>query len=129
MPNVLYPSAIEGLLDGTLRLSTDSLRVILTGAEYRFASEHRTLADIDPDDRVAISDRLDMRSFHDGVFDAADVTFGSPPLGRSAIAIVLYDEDTSDLIAYIDQGRGLPVITNGAPIVCAWSDAGIFSLT
>lgn len=64
-----------------------------------------------------------------GVADASTIVFTAVPSGNICVAIVIFRDDgvadaSSQLVAYIDNPTGLPVMTNGADIVVAW-DTGI----
>jgi hypothetical protein len=70
-----------------------------------------------------------------GVVDASDITFLVVPAGVSYVGIVLFVDDgvadaSSPLIAYIDNGTGQPVTSNGADITVVWSNGSnkIFKL-
>lgn len=73
------------------------------------------------------------KSYTNGVFDGADVTFTSVT-GAQCEAIVIYRSNagassTHRLIAYIDTSvTGLPVTPNGGNISVAWNASGIFAL-
>src|SRR5690606_7905573 len=73
---------------------------------------------------------LGSKSYSNGVFDAADVTYSSVT-GDSAEALVIYIDtgtaSTSRLVAYLDTGwSGLPVTPNGGDIKLEFDASGIF---
>jgi hypothetical protein len=82
--------------------------------------------------RVSVT-TLQGRSAVAGVHDANDATFPAV-IGDTCEAIVLAkdtgDENTSILIAYIDDAGGLPCTPNGRDIAVQWSDGAdkIFKL-
>lgn len=77
---------------------------------------------------------LSTKDITGGVFDAADVTFGSVAAGP-AISAILIAENTGmtvndDLLVWLgsDTVTGLPVTPNGGDITVTWDTAGIFTL-
>jgi hypothetical protein len=78
------------------------------------------------------SSALASKTFTNGTFDAADITFTAVS-GATVEAIVLFlDTGTAandKLICYIDSASaGLPVTPNGGDINVVWNGSGIFSL-
>ena len=77
---------------------------------------------------------LASKTVTSGVFDAADCTFTTPSAGTSIEALIIYKDTgntaTSNLIAYIDTGTGLPFTSNGADIDIVWDSGSnkIFAL-
>src|SRR4030066_1792490 len=76
MANSLYTKAKQGLIDGSIDLDTDDIRVVLVdGADYTpDLATHDNLDDIPSGARVAVSTALQSKTVTDGVFDAADIT-------------------------------------------------------
>lgn len=76
---------------------------------------------------IASQPTLASKTSTDGVADAADVTVSNVPTMAALESIVLFKdtgtESTSQLIAKIDVGTGLPVTPNGGDILIQW-DAG-----
>lgn len=70
----------------------------------------------------------------DGVADAPDVTFPAVTGATSEAIIIVHwvtSAADSQLVAYIDNATGLPVIPNGGDIAVTWgdvSDLNIFKL-
>lgn len=73
------------------------------------------------------------KSYTNGVFDGADVTFTAVS-GASCEALILYVKNagantTWRLVAYLDTNvTGLPVTPNGGDIAVTWNASGIFGL-
>jgi hypothetical protein len=129
MANGMYVAGLTGIMDGTIDLDSDDIRVILIdAADYTVnLSTHDNLDDVAAGARVATSGALGGKSVTAGVFDANDFTF-SAVTGDVSEALILYQhtgtESTSRLICYIDTGvTGLPVTPNGGDINVAW-DSG-----
>lgn len=135
MASGLYASAKKSFLDGDLDLLTDDIRCILIdAADYTVnLATHDFLDDVPAGARVAVSGALTSKDTTAGVFDAADVTL-STVTGDQSEAIIIYKhtgtDSTSDLIAYIDSGTGLPVTPNGGDITIRWDSGAnkIFAL-
>ncbi len=125
MANALYPKAKETLLQGGINMNTATIKVALvdTGT-YTYSSAHQFLSSVSG--VVGTAQTLGTKTFTNGVFDAADVTF-SAVTGASAEALVIYRDTgvagTSDLIAFLDTGyTNLPVTPNGGDITVTWDD-------
>ncbi len=132
MASAIYPKFKEALLQGDYDLSTAVVRAVLvdTGT-YTYSAAHDFY-----DDLTGVvgteSGALGSKTFTNGTFDAADITFTSVT-GSTAEAIVLFVDtgtaSTDALICYIDSASsGLPVTPNGGDINVTWSGSGIFTL-
>jgi len=81
---------------------------------------------------VGTPQTIGSKTFTNGVFDGADVTF--PTVSGSTVeALVIYIDTgtptTSPLVAYIDTSvTNLPVTPNGGNITVTWNASGIFAL-
>lgn len=135
MANSLYTKAKQHLIDGTIDLDTNDIRVILVdGAEYTPSlATHETLADIPSAARVAVSGALAGKTVTDGVFDADDKVI-TAVTGDQFEYIVLYQHTGAEsalLIALIDTASGLPCTPNGSDITIQWSSGAdkIFRLS
>lgn len=132
MANALYPKWKESLIQLTANNSlTGTVKAALvdTGT-YTYSAAHQFLSSLSG--VVGAAATLGTKTYTNGVFDAADVTYTAVS-GSSAEAIVLYIDTgvagTSPLVAYIDTGvTGLPVTPNGGDISVTWGSSGIFSL-
>jgi len=131
MANALYPKFKESLLQAGVNMSSGTVKVALvdTGT-YTYSAAHQFLSSLTG--VVGTAQTLGTKTFTNGVFDAADVTFAAVT-GNSAEALVLYVDTgtagTSPLIAFIDTGvTGLPVTPNGGDINVVWNTSGIFAL-
>lgn len=126
MANALYTKAKQALIDATIDLGSDDIRVILVdGADYTpNMSTHDALDDIPSAARVAVSGALANKSITDGVFDADDITITSVS-GDQFEYLVLYKhtgvESTSLLLLLIDTATGLPCTPNGGDITIQWA--------
>ena len=139
MANALYPKWKEQLLQFTANnnLSAGTVKVALvdTGV-YTYASSDQfydagTGSDVQSA-TVGTPQTIGSKTFTNGVFDGADVTF--PTVSGSTVeALVIYIDTgtptTSPLVAYIDTSvTGLPVTPNGGNIDVTWNASGIFAL-
>lgn len=131
MANALYPKFKESLLQASVSLSSGTVKVALvdTGT-YTYSPAHQYLSSLSG--VVGAAQTLDSKTFTNGVFDAADVTFPAVT-GNSVEALVLYVDTgnaaTSPLIAYLDTDvTGLPVTPNSGDVWVVWHASGIFAL-
>jgi hypothetical protein len=134
MANALYPLWKEQLLQFTANnnLSAGTIKVALidTGVyTYNAADQFYSSASAA---EVGTPQTIGSKTFTNGVFDGADVTF-TAVTGSSVEALILYIDTgsaaTSPLVAYIDTSvTGLPVTPNGGDIAITWNASGIFAL-
>jgi hypothetical protein len=134
MANALYPKWKEQLLQFTANnnLSAGTVKVALidTGT-YTYNSANQFYSSVSSA-AVGTPQTIGSKTFTNGVFDGADVTF-TAVTGSSVEALVLYVDTgsaaTSPLVAYIDTSvTGLPVTPNGGDITITWNASGIFAL-
>jgi hypothetical protein len=132
--NALYPKWKEQLLQFTANnnLSAGTVKVALvdTGV-YTYNSANQFYSSVSSA-VVGTPQTIGSKTFTNGVFDGADVTF-TTVTGASIEALVLYVDTgsaaTSPLVAYIDTSvTGLPVTPNGGDISITWNASGIFAL-
>ena len=135
MANNLYTKAKQGLIDGSIDLDTDDIRVVLVdGADYTpNLATHDNLDDIPSAARVATSGALQNKTVTDGVFDADDKVI-SAVTGDQFEYIVLYQHTGAEsalLLLLIDTATGLPCTPNGSDITIQWSSGAdkIFRLS
>jgi len=132
MPNAIYPKYKEALLQHAANSSlTGTVKVALvdTGV-YTYSAAHEFLTSLTG--VVGTAQIVGSKTFTDGVFDGADVTY-TAVTGNSAEALVFYIDTgtaaTSRLVSYIDSGfSGLPVTPNGGDITLSFNASGIFAL-
>ena len=130
MASVIYPKAKEALLQGTINMSSGTVKAALidTGT-YTYSAAHDFYNDVSG--VVGTPQTIGTKTFTNGLFDGDNVTF-SAVSGATVEAIIIYIDSgvsgTSPLIAYIDSGTGLPVTPNGGDIVTTWNGSGIFQL-
>lgn len=134
MPNALYPKWKEQLLQFTANnnMSSGTVRVALidTGV-YTYSAAHQFYSSASSA-VVGTPQIIGTKTFTDGIFDGADVTFTAVS-GSSVEALIIYIDTgsaaTSPLVAFIDTGvTGLPVTPNGGDISITWNASGIFQL-
>jgi len=136
MANQLYTSMKEDFLNGSINLSSVSVRVLLVKSSYSVDIDNdRYVSDIGSGNIAGRSNNLDNVTITDGIFDAENETIEN--YGTEGFSyLVLYestgDDSTSRLIAYMDTGSGLPVTgtTETISVTIQWSDllTKIFSL-
>lgn len=133
MPSAVYPKFKEAVLQANANLSSGTVKAALidTGT-YTYSAAHEFYSSVSG--VVGTPGTLGSKTFTNGVFDAADVTF-TAVTGNSVEAIILYLDTgtagTSRLIAYVDTATsGLPVTPNGGDITIQWDNGAnkIFAL-
>lgn len=133
MANAIYPKWKEALLQASSDSAlTGTVKVALvdTGT-YTYSASHQFLSDLSG--VVGTAQTIGAtKTYTNGVFDGADVTFTSVS-GNTAEALVIYIDTgvagTSRLVAFLDTNvTGLPVTPNGGNIAVTWNASGIFGL-
>jgi hypothetical protein len=134
MANALYPLWKQQLLQFTANnnLSAGTVKVALidTGT-YTYSAAHQFWTSASAAS-VGTPQTIGSKTFTNGVFDGADVTFPAVT-GASVEALIIWIDTgtagTSPLVAYIDTSvTGLPVTPNGGDITITWDALGIFAL-
>lgn len=140
MANLIYPKWKEGLVQAATNSALTSTNVrtsfIDTGV-YTYNAAHdfyNDLSGVWPNTR-ATGASLSTKTYTDGVFDAADVTFTAFSNGSVSVeGIVIYIDDgaadaTSRLVAFLDTSiTGLPFTPSGSDVTIQWNASGIFQL-
>lgn len=132
MANLLYPRWKEQLLQFTANnnLSAGTVRVALVSAAYVYSAAHQFFSSVTG--VVGTPQVIGTKTFTNGVFDGADVTF-SAVTGSQVTQLIIYIDTgsaaTSPLVALFDTGvTNLPVTPNGGDIGLTWNASGIFAL-
>ncbi|MEN9936057.1 MAG: hypothetical protein RLZZ387_2636 [Chloroflexota bacterium] len=133
MANALYPSWKQALLEFTAGNDLDgqTVKAALVTAGYTYSAAHQFYNSASAS-VVGTPQTIGSKTFTNGVFDGANVTF-TAVTGSQVVAIVLYIDSgnpaTSPLVAFLDTGiTNLPVTPNGGDISITWDATGIFSL-
>ena len=124
MASTLYIKFKEAVMQGNANLSSGTVKAALVDtAAYTFNQSHEFYSSVSG--VVGTPQTLGSKTFTNGVFDAADVSFPAVA-GASAEAIVLFIDTgtagTSRLVAYIDTAAGLPVTPNSGNINIGWDN-------
>ena len=131
MTSAIYPLFKQQLLQGDYDLSTAVVRAVLidTGV-YTYSEAHDFYNDLSGIVGTE-SGALGSKTFTNGSFDSADITF-TAVTGNTAEAMVLFIDTgnaaTDALIAYIDSATGLPVTPNGGDFNVTVNALGWFTL-
>jgi hypothetical protein len=131
MASALYPIGKKAILDADVDLLVDTIKAaLLDTGTVAYNAAHDFYNDISAG-VVGTPVTLGTKTTTGGVFDAADSTF-TAVTGATVEAIVIYKDTgnvaTSQLIAFIDTGTGLPATPNGGDITIAWNASGIFAI-
>lgn len=129
MAAAIYPKAKEQMLQGGINLSSGVVKAILVdNGVYTYADNHEFRSSLSGTGGVAQT--LASKTFTNGTFDAADITFPAVAGTVSYEALVLYldtgNAATDRLIAYLDTFA--PITSNGGDINVTWNASGIFTL-
>lgn len=138
MANALYPKWKEAIIQGSANSAlngsgtTGVYAALVDTGTYTYNSAHEFYSSLSgvvgTDQEIGAT-----KSYTNGVFDGADVTFPSVS-GATVEALVLYVRNagantTWRLVAFIDTGvTGLPVTPNGGNISVSLNASGIFAL-
>lgn len=129
-----YPLGAQKVLAGEINFSSDTLKVVALPTSYVYDGAHEFLDDIAA--VVGTAQTLTSKTIADGVFDAADPSFGAIASGSTIGSLLIYKDTgtagTSPLLLRLtaDNAVGLPLSTNGFAISHQWPNgsAKIFSL-
>lgn len=130
MASSMYSIGKQGLIDGTIDMDTNTIKVRQVTSSYTFSAAHTTMTDVGAG--VGTDQTLGSKTVTGGVFDAADATFTAVAAGSTINALVLYKFVTNDAgstpIAYIEV---TDTATNGGDITWQWDSGAnkIFALT
>lgn len=140
MANALYPNWKEALLQHTANSAlngsgTTGVYAVLydVGTGGAYDANDTFYSDISAGVVGTEQEIGATKSYTDGIFDGADLTFTSVS-GATAEALVIYVKNagantTWRLVAYLDTNvTGLPVTPNGGNITVSWNASGIFAL-
>ncbi len=144
MADFVYTYGLSGLMDGTIDLDTDDIRVRLvmtnttcdTEVDKDYLDQFTTLDTMDganyAEKALASESVTAVTATDRGKFDASDVTWTALGVGtRNVLAAVVYLFDTNDAasvpIFYIDSGFNSPtgVAANGGDFKITWNADGI----
>lgn len=134
MANALFDSARQLFLEGALNWKTDPIYVaLIDAAKIQVNLQAHNKFNTYQGAVVGSPAQLTNKKTDGGAADADDVTFQSVS-GDSVEALLLYKqgvpESNGDLIAWIDNASGLPIIPNGGDIIVTWDNGNnkIFKL-
>lgn len=133
MANALYPKWKEQLLQFAAdnNLSSGTVKVALVTSGYTYSATDQFYSSVSAS-VVGTPQTIGSKTFTNGVFDGADVTF-TAVTGSQVTRLVIYIDTgsaaTSPLVAYLDTSvTNLPVTPNGGDIAITWNASGIFAL-
>lgn len=129
MASGLYTKGKQSLLDGTVNMEADTIKIALVANSYTANLSTDQYYSTISSAVQGTPQTLASKTFTDGAFDAADVTFTSLPGGATINALVVYEDTgvagTSSLIAYIDSASaGLPTTPGAGASVAVTFDNG-----
>ena len=142
MASKIYASGMRDIVDGTISLSSDTIKVALVDASYTYAATHDFMNDVSANElsgtgytggfggsgrKTLASKTITVNSTHIE-FDAADITWTGLNAGTIGGAILI-EEITNDassaLLAFIDP-TDLP--TNGGDVTLVVNSGGFMQI-
>src|SRR3972149_212002 len=130
MANLISPLFKQALWEQPSGSSLVSGTVKVVGvdlADYTYSSAHDFYDDVPGASRIGTPQTIGSKTFTNGVFDGADVTFPSVT-GDQFEALVIYIdtgvESTSRLVAYLDTVGGFPRTPGGGDSPAGRAAAG-----
>lgn len=140
MANAIYPKWKEAILQASASSALNGsgatgvyVALVDTGT-YIYSAAHQYYSDMSGIASTTDQEIGATKTYTNGVFDGADITFPTVGTGNTCEALVLYIKNagantTWRLYAYLDTGiTGLPVTPNGGNITVTWDAAGIVAL-
>lgn len=138
MANAIYDKGREAFMDAKLDMNTDTIKAMLVrsvagpgaggNSVYSINTATDAFLSIIPNNAYCRVQTVTLTSptITSGIFDAADAVWTSVAAGDAIQLIVIFKdtgvEGTSQLIAAIDTGTGLPVTPNGANVTAQWDN-------
>lgn len=136
--NIWYPKFAEALFTrpansdlvaGTVKVV--GLNTSGGGTTYTYSAAHDFLDDVAAGAMIGTAQTLGSKTFGNGIFDAADISFPSLS-GDSIEALLVYLDTgsaaTSRLVGLLRQAQGLPLTPNGLNQPVVWNSNGILTL-
>jgi len=146
-----FNQAKKDVMDGTINLDTDTLKVMLVDSGYTFNPDDDFISsgagtpggeELSGTGYVAGFGNSGRKTLttttvtaddanNRGELDADNVTWTAINAGTAAAAIIIKEvtnDAASRLIAYVDTG-GFPLTTNGGDLTIQWNAEGILHIT
>ena len=127
MPNQLFDTGREGILDTTIAMTGD-VRTMLVLSSYTFSAAHKFVSELGAVDNGR-SLALGTKTYTGGVFNAASTTLTATAATASkALVLFLHTglDTTARLIAYVDTPlSGLPFTPAAGQAVNVTWDTGV----
>lgn len=134
MTKLITSAYAQKLLDSSAPdLSSVNLKIAALDATHTYSAAHDFLDDITGGSTVATTGNLGTKTITGGVFDAANISLGSPAGGDTITQFYLYYDTTvagtSLLIAYWNEdaaGAAISIATDGTEITINFHASGLF---
>lgn len=144
MASNLYQNGIKLILDRTIDLAADTLKVMLLSSSYTPNPDHIFVSDLSGElsgtgyvgghagsGRKTLASKVIGKddSSNKAYFDAADVTWTAINAGTAAYAVV-FKEGASDAASTVICNVDIAdTVTNGGDLTIQWDSAGIFTIS
>lgn len=137
MANALYPKWKEATFQASSGSAvngsgTTGVYAALVTSAYTYSATDQFYSDLSG--VIGTPQEITSKSYTNGLFAGANVTYTAVAGGSTGTAVVIYVKNagastTWRLFAYINTGvTNLPVVTNGGDITIEWNASGIFQL-
>lgn len=140
MANAIYPKWKEAIIQASASSALNGsgatgvyVALVDTGT-YTYNAAHQFYSDLSGLSGATDPEIGAAKSYTNGVFDGADITWTAVAGTVTYEALVIYIKNagantTWRLVAYLDTSiTNLPVTSNGGDISCTWNASGIIGL-
>ncbi|WP_336938040.1 hypothetical protein [Acinetobacter modestus] len=119
--NFIFKHAKNYILNNSIDLEKDHIVVVLLNEFSEINQNMKLLSEI-PKNLIATEPvNLNDKTFKNCVFDAQDVRFNTV-CGDVITGLLIYEESSKLLIAYVGNAFNLPVYPNGGDIIVTWEN-------
>lgn len=134
MSAVIYPLTLQALLKGDVDLD-GTVKIQAVSSSYTYSAAHDYLNDVGSGARLGTAATLTSKTFTNGEFNAAQVTYTGLTVGNVITAFIGYldtgVESTSRLIWYCDlasDSSPLSYTVYNTSIIVKWPYGKIFTI-
>ena len=129
MSNFVYTKFKNSLLKGEINFNNDSIKLLIVDNTYSpNQSTDEYVSSISTNSILARSNSISNKIITSGTFDASDLSISNYS-GEPFNAVVLYkdtgDDNTSNLIYYVNEAEGLPFtgVNAQTDVTIQWNNA------
>lgn len=128
--NFIFKYAKKCILNNIIDLEKDQIIIVLLNGLSEINEDMKSLSEIPKNLIATESVNLNDKTFKNWVFDAQDVRFNTV-CGDVITGLLIYEESSEILIAYVGNAFNLPVYPNGGDIIVTWENGSnkIFNMS